>query len=829
LVRAGPVGAGCPSYNITLNINRATTRVAPTIHTNRRGFMSTAGRFKWLAAVECNINQIIFKPSKRSRDMRAIVLRAVAVAALVLMTAGVAVADTYIIIKNSAGFIAVKGDDAVGAANAAIQNVINAVKTDAQGAACTIQFGNGRDTLDIGSSNITFDGGASGTDWGKVTLSGILKSSYSVTSALESGTIYLTNGVSIESAAEIETDGVIRAVTIYNKSTGIVTVNGGTVASISDFDWEQCYIDNDDYYGEYICDNIYRETVRELYSCGVYNASTGTVTITGGTVSASSNGDGESYGVYNNSTGMVTVSGGTVSSYSSYSSPSPSYGIYNESGTVIISGGTVSFSSRSSSIYYGIYNASGTITVSEGTVSSSGFASYGIYNVSGAVTISGGRNYYSPSSIYDNPPSGFYYNAIYNASTGTVTFNDGSAWSISGTAGTVTVNGGGVGSISGETITVTGGTVGDISGKTVTVTGGTTDKIDIENGTITVTGGEVYMIEAIRANVIVTGGTVTSSVYGSDITVTGGSIGSYVTTATGSVVLGGSPIIGGPITAGLGRVRVITTGDTVFAPADNIYALSVSEYLIDEVAVRGGAEFLSNFILYNATENRLGVGGNDLVIKYALTATPYTVSFSRSGGTGTAPASFSVLSGNKLPKIPTTGVIGPTGKISDGKWYTDSLGTTEFIFGTNGTAVTANITLYLKWVQNNGVLSFDRIIPNDNTGEVAVVAPVAALSGELAVGPNPVGKSSGGVVFFWNGKALSGGSLTVYDASGNVVRKLDIKDNTVTGNVSKRAVGSWDLKDASGRPVSEGTYLVRGKVVTFGGKGERAAVVVGVR
>jgi len=741
----------------------------------------------------------------------------------------VAVADTYIIIKNSAGFIAVKGDDAVGAANAAIQTVINAVKADAHGAACTIQFGNGRDTLDIGSSNITFDGGASGTDWGKVTLSGKLKSSYSVTSALESGTIYLTNGVSIESAAEIETDGVIRAVTIYNKSTGIVTVNGGTVASISDFDWEQCYIDNDDYYGEYICDNIYRETVRELYSCGVYNASTGTVTITGGTVSASSN--GESYGVYNNSTGMVTVSGGTVSSYSSYSSPSPSYGIYNESGTVIISGGTVSFSSRSSSIYYGIYNASGTITVSEGTVSSSGFASYGIYNVSGAVTISGGRNYYSPSSIYDNPPSGFYYNAIYNASTGTVTFNDGSAGSISGTAGTVTVNGGGVGSISGETITVTGGTVGDISGKTVTVTGGTTDKIDIENGTITVTGGEVYMIEAIRANVIVTGGTVNSSVYGSDITVTGGSIGSYVTTATGSVVLGGSPIIGGPITAGLGRVRVITTGDTVFAPADNIYALSVSEYLIDEVAVRGGAEFLSNFILYNATENRLGVGGNDLVIKYALTATPYTVSFNSNGGSGTMPSSFSVLSGSKLPYIPIADIdfTGPTGKVSDGKWYTDAAGTTEFIFGTNGTAVTSNITLYLKWVQNNSILSFDRVIPNGNTGEVAVVAPAAVLSGELAVGPNPVSKSSGGVAFFWNGKQIKNGALTVYDASGNVVRKLVVKDNAVTGGVVKRAVGSWDLRDARGRPVSEGTYLVKGRVVAFGGRAERAAVVVGVR
>jgi hypothetical protein len=366
-----------------------------------------------------------------------------------------------------------------------------------------------------------------------------------------------------------------------------------------------------------------------------------------------------------------------------------------------------------------------------------------------------------------------------------VTINNGTVFNqISGTTGTVTVNGGTTSSISGTDVTVIGGTVtGPISGTT---------------GTIRITGGSI----------------------GSSVT---------TTTSTGSIVLGGSPVIGGPITAGLGHVSVITTGDTVFAPSDKIYALKVTEYLIDEVVVVGGAEFLSNFILYNATENRLGVGGNDLVIKYALTATPYTVSFNSNGGRGTMPSSFSVLSGSKLPYIPTAGFTGPTGKVSDGKWYTDAAGTTEFIFGTNGTAVTSDITLYLKWVEKSSILSFDRVIPNGNTSEVAVVAPVAALSGELAVGPNPVGKSSGSVVFFWNGKQIKSGALTIYDASGNVVRKLAIKDSAVTGNVSKRAVGSWDLRDGKGRQVSEGTYLVRGKVVTFGRKSVRAAVVVGVR
>ena len=127
------------------------------------------------------------------------------------------------------------------------------------------------------------------------------------------------------------------------------------------------------------------------------------------------------------------------------------------------------------------------------------------------------------------------------------------------------------------------------------------------------------------------------------------------------------------------------------------------------------------------------------------------------------------------------------------------------------------------------IASADRVIPPTGNAETVVVAPVAPQTGEFTAGPNPAGKSSGGIAFFWNGKRIKSGALAVYGASGNVVRKLAIKDNAVTGNVRKRAVGSWDLKDSKGRQVFDGTYLVKGKVVTFGGKGERVSVVVGVR
>jgi hypothetical protein len=174
------------------------------------------------------------------------------------------------------------------------------------------------------------------------------------------------------------------------------------------------------------------------------------------------------------------------------------------------------------------------------------------------------------------------------------------------------------------------------------------------------------------------------------------------------------------------------------------------------------------------------------------------------------------------------------GYINDGKWYIRT-GTspdytyTEFVFGDNGTPVNSNITLYLNWQVFDGVLTFDRVVPPTSGTEAAVVSPAAPPAGEFTAGPNPVSKTFDGIAFFWQGKALSGGSLSVFDASGNLVRKLVVRDNAVTGSVVRRAVGLWDLRDGKGRHVPEGAYLARGKVVTSGGAVERVSVVVGVR
>jgi hypothetical protein len=129
---------------------------------------------------------------------------------------------------------------------------------------------------------------------------------------------------------------------------------------------------------------------------------------------------------------------------------------------------------------------------------------------------------------------------------------------------------------------------------------------------------------------------------------------------------------------------------------------------------------------------------------------------------------------------------------------------------------------------NISVASNDRVIPNGKPGEVVVVAPVNQLTAEFTAGPNPAGKSSGGVAFFRQGVAIEGGTLAIYDITGNFVRKVSISDKAV-GSQARRKVGSWDLTDGKGRRVPVGTYLVRGTVTKKDGRKENVSVIVGVR
>jgi len=158
--------------------------------------------------------------------------------------------------------------------------------------------------------------------------------------------------------------------------------------------------------------------------------------------------------------------------------------------------------------------------------------------------------------------------------------------------------------------------------------------------------------------------------------------------------------------------------------------------------------------------------------------------------------------------------------------------------------VQANISVFAKFKDAKGnvsVASHDREIPKSGGDETqsAFVPVVVTASGELTVGPNPVGKQSGGVSLFWRGNRVKSASLSVYDASGNFVKKIGISDKASTPlshrasaqavTERSRSVGSWDLTDKKGRSVSEGTYLIKGTVKTSNGKKEKISLIVGVK
>jgi len=153
--------------------------------------------------------------------------------------------------------------------------------------------------------------------------------------------------------------------------------------------------------------------------------------------------------------------------------------------------------------------------------------------------------------------------------------------------------------------------------------------------------------------------------------------------------------------------------------------------------------------------------------------------------------------------------------------------------------VTGNLTVKAIYGISTPILSSDRVIPPGGIGEKSIDESVSALTSEFTAGPNPVARSAGKVNLFRVGKSIQNGTLTVFDASGNVVNRINIRDVRVenfqpvrlssVNDQSKRIVGSWDLRDQKGRTVSEGTYLLRGTITTSDGKRERVSLMVGVR
>ena len=207
---------------------------------------------------------------------------------------GVPVTADYIITGSGTSFKAVNKSGAAVGTTGAILNVINSIRTDANGSDCIIQFGNGNDVLNIGNAPAIFS--RVGGPWGKITLLGKITSSYSFGTL--SGTIELSDNVPMDSYADIANTGGGNA--IYNSdSSKTITVKSGTVSAILDGN-------------------------------AISNRGPGsTVIVEGGTISAT-----KGYAIYNTSTttgsgtvnSTATVSGGVLFAWGS----SGKTGVYND-------------------------------------------------------------------------------------------------------------------------------------------------------------------------------------------------------------------------------------------------------------------------------------------------------------------------------------------------------------------------------------------------------------------------------------------------------------------------------------------------------------------
>jgi len=256
----------------------------------------------------------------------------------------------------------------------------------------------------------------------------------------------------------------------------------------------------------------------------------------------------------------------------------------------------------------------------------------------------------------------------------------------------------------------------------------------------------------------------------------------FVGTGTITVMYNGS--VNPPVNAGVYTVSASVSGGSTFAP---------------------GAAVLGSYVI----EKKEPSASDFSYTRQALyTGEPRPLSLSKPAGMG----EVAVIRYNGSAEAPSaTGVYAVSVDVVAGTNYK---AVSELSLGSYEISTTVSIT------------GSDRVIIDD-ADETGLIAPVKTLSAVFTAGPNPVSKSVGSVTFFWQGRAVNKSVLSVFDAQGNLVAKVTVSDDGK--GIDRRVVGSWGLTDRKGRPVAEGTYLIRGVITTRDGGRERVAFKVGVR
>jgi hypothetical protein len=290
--------------------------------------------------------------------------------------------------------------------------VVNAIRANAAGAACAIQFGDGAAVLNTGTAAITFNN--TGGTWGAVSLSGKITS---VVLSTVSATVQIIDTVVVTSTADIANTSSGAGGAIFYNSTGALTISGGTVSMTGGpairinssgkvtvsgtAKVTSAYTSSGTIFISTILGAAATDAVRlEILGGTVENTSenghavykgTGSVTVSGGTVSAIGGNAIRSI----EPTGKVTVSGtARVTSSSSTADYAGTiclqYFGTNTAAGLEITGGTVENTSATTG--NAVYNNStGTVNITGGTVSKAGSGGYAVNNrATGKITIGTG-------------------------------------------------------------------------------------------------------------------------------------------------------------------------------------------------------------------------------------------------------------------------------------------------------------------------------------------------------------------------------------------------------------------------------------------------------
>jgi len=656
--------------------------------------------------------------------------------------------NPYIITSSSSSFTATKSGATIGTENQPIQDVINAIRTHAVGKNPTIQFSNGTATLDLGMNSISFNN--TGGTWGMVTLTG------KITGSANAGTIVIANTVSITSTADIENT---KNYTVYNDSTGTLTISGGTVSAISGVTVYNnstgkitvsgtAKITSGSSSGTIYLTNSGTSTATRLEITGgtventmgyvaVYNDSTGAVTISGGMVSTTSGA-----AIRNNSTGTLTISGGTVSST-----------VFNYStGAVNISGGTVSLTSGSAVNNY----STGKITVSGTAKITSGSSSGTIY------LTNSGTSTATRLEITGGTVENLSYSAIYNDSTGAVTISGGMVSTRSGNAiynnstGKVTVSGGTVSGTSGITIRNNSTGAITISGGTVSATEGSTLS-NYGTGTIIISGGTVSAISGAVNNY----GTGTIAISGGTVSATSG-FAVWDNNSTGKITVSGTAKV----------TSANTSIGTIILENNN------GNSIVTQLEITGGTveNTASGNAVYNKSIGAVNISGG--------TVSGTSGSAIRNNSTGVITISggtVSSTSGNAVYNY-------STGKITvSGTAKLTSADTSSTInIANNGTSTATRLDITGGTVEN----SIGIAVLNYSTGAVTISGGMVSTTSGTAIRNNSTGTLtiSGGTVSATTGTAIYSASTGKITVSGTAEITSANRDGNETSGITSGTI-----------------------------------------